>query len=376
MGQIDNNLYINSKDNWQQNLWDGTDQADPDLGKYYKAINWDSIEDMVDKLTWEKLTEQFWLDTRIPVSNDLDDWRRLSAAEQDVVDKVFGGLTLLDTLQSEEGALVLLPDARTQQERAVFSNIHFMESVHAKSYSTIFVTLNTTSEIDKIFDWTNENELIQYKAKKINQVYRTGTGLQKKAASVLLESFLFYSGFYAPLWYLGNSKLPNVAEIIKLILRDESVHGTYIGYKFQLGYNELSEEEQEELKNWTFELLYDLYENEMKYTSAVYDQIGWTEDVNIFVRYNANKALQNLGFDPLFPDTAEDVNPIVMNGISTGTSNHDFFSQVGNGYLLGEVQAMEDEDYSKWSTSARREQRMAYRKAKKAARKKAQEEGK
>lgn len=103
MGQIDNNLYINSKDNWQQNLWDGTDQADPDLGKYYKAINWDSIEDMVDKLTWEKLTEQFWLDTRIPVSNDLDDWRRLSAAEQDVVDKVFGGLTLLDTLQSEEG---------------------------------------------------------------------------------------------------------------------------------------------------------------------------------------------------------------------------------------------------------------------------------
>ena len=61
-----------------------------------------------------------------------------------------------------------------------------------------------------------------------------------------------------------------------------------------------------------------------------------------------NKALQNLGFDPLFPDTAEDVDPIVMNGISTGTSNHDFFSQVGNGYLLGSVEAMDDEDYTKW----------------------------
>ena len=46
----------------------------------------------------------------------------------------------------------------------------------------------------------------------------------------------------------------------------------------------------------------------------------------------------NLGQDPLFPDSADDVNPIVMNGISTGTSNHDFFSQVGNGYLLGEVE--------------------------------------
>ena len=34
-----------------------------------------------------------------------------------------------------------------------------------------------------------------------------------------------------------------------------------------------------------------------------------------------------------------------MNGLSTGTVNHDFFSQVGNGYLLGQVEAMSDDDY-------------------------------
>lgn len=33
---------------------------------YYKAINWNAIEDVIDKSTWEKLTEQFWLDTRVP----------------------------------------------------------------------------------------------------------------------------------------------------------------------------------------------------------------------------------------------------------------------------------------------------------------------
>lgn len=89
----------------------------------------------------------------------------------------------------------------------------------------------------------------------------------------------------------------------------------------------------------------ELHDNEVKYTHDIYDEIGWSEDVLTFVRYNANKALQNLGFDPIFPDTSEDVNPVVMNGISTGTSNHDFFSQVGNGYLMGMVEAMEDEDY-------------------------------
>lgn len=89
---------------------------------YYKTIDWNQIEDAIDKATWEKLTSQFWLDTRIPVSND---WRMLSPEERDVVNKAFVGLTLLDTLQSEEGANVMRGDVRTQHEEAVINNILF-----------------------------------------------------------------------------------------------------------------------------------------------------------------------------------------------------------------------------------------------------------
>ncbi len=312
---------------------------------YYQAINWNEVEDIIDKSTWEKLTEQFWLDTRIPLSNDLDDWRGFSDDQKENIGLVFGGLTLLDTIQSENGIEALRKDIRTPHEEAVLNNIQFMESVHAKSYSSIFSTLNTKAEIEEIFEWTNTNPYLQKKAKIINEIYLNGSALQKKVASVYAETFLFYSGFYAPLYYLGNNKLANVAEIIKLIIRDESVHGTYIGYKFQLGYNELPEAEQEEIKAWMYDLLFELYENEELYTDLLYDKLGWTEEVKTFLRYNANKALMNLGMDPLFPDTANDVNPIVMNGLSTGTSNHDFFSQVGNGYLLGSVEAMKEDDY-------------------------------
>jgi ribonucleoside-diphosphate reductase beta chain len=316
------------------------------MAENYKAINWNQVEDAIDKATWEKLTEQFWLDTRIPLSNDLDDWRQMTSVEHNLVGKVFGGLTLLDTLQSQDGMTSLKENSTTQHEEAVLNNIEFMESVHAKSYSSIFETLNTEREIDEIFEWVDENEYLQYKAQKINDIYHNGTALQRKAASVFLETFLFYSGFYTPLYYLGHNKLNNVAEIIKLILRDESVHGTYIGYKFQIGFNKLSEEEQTELKTWMYDLLFDLYSNEEKYTHELYDGVGWSDSVLTFLRYNANKALMNLGQDPLFPDTVADVNPIVMNGISTTTSNHDFFSQVGNGYRLGEVEVMSDDDYN------------------------------
>lgn len=312
----------------------------------YHAINWNAVDDLIDKATWEKLTEQFWLDTRIPLSNDLDDWRELDDTHKWVVGHVFGGLTLLDTLQSQDGMASLRKDTRTQHETAVLNNIQFMESVHAKSYSSIFTTLNTPDEIDEIFKWSDSEEFLQNKALRIRDLYHDDSHpLKKKIANVFLETFLFYSGFFTPLYYLGHNKLANVAEIIKLILRDESVHGTYIGYKFQIGFNQLGENEQQEIKDWMFNFLYELYENEEKYTHLVYDQIGWTDEVLSFIRYNANKALMNLGQDPLFPDTVDDVNPIVMNGISTSTANHDFFSQVGNGYLLGNVEAMENSDY-------------------------------
>jgi len=182
--------------------FENTDFA-TDLAGYYDAINWDAVTDPIDKMTLDKLNSQFWLDTRIPVSNDLDDWRVMSSVEKDLINKVFGGLTLLDTLQSQDGVQAIRDDFITPHEIAVSNNIQFMESIHAKSYSTIFITLNTRDVIEKVFEWTRNNKYIQKKAKLINDVYSLDSKahhlnpLKKKAASVLLETFLFYSGFNA-----------------------------------------------------------------------------------------------------------------------------------------------------------------------------------
>ena len=312
----------------------------------HKTINWNRIEDELDDYVWDKATSQFWLDTRVPISNDLADWRELSSIEQEVIKKVVGGLALLDTLQSEKGVNAMRGDVRTHKEAAILNNFLFMESIHAKSYGTILTSLNSIKSINEIYDWMNNDERMQYKAKRINDIYKTGNGLQKKIASIFLEGILYYSNFFAPLWYRGSNKLANLAELIKLIIRDESVHGTYLGYKFQLTYNELPEEEQKKLLDWMYPLLEDLMENELAYTEEIYSPIGIAEDVKTFVRYNANKSLQNMGF-PAYYDNAnlDDVNPIVMNGISIETSNHDFFSQVGAGYLMGDAESMVDEDY-------------------------------
>ncbi|WP_315278957.1 class 1b ribonucleoside-diphosphate reductase subunit beta [Kocuria carniphila] len=311
-----------------------------------EAINWNRIQDDKDLEVWDRLTSNFWLPEKVPLSNDVQSWKTLTEQEQDLTMKVFTGLTLLDTIQGTVGAVSLIPDAKTLHEEAVYTNIAFMESVHAKSYSSIFSTLSSMKQIDEAFRWSRENPYLQRKAEIIIKYYKGDDPLKKKVASTLLESFLFYSGFYLPMYFSSHAKLTNTADLIRLIIRDEAVHGYYIGYKYQRGLVEETPEHQEELKAYTYDLLDELYENEIAYTESLYDTVGWTEDVKKFLHYNANKALNNLGYEALFPREMTDVSPAILSSLSPNADeNHDFFSGSGSSYVIGKAVNTEDEDW-------------------------------
>lgn len=310
------------------------------------AIDWNKVEDPVDLEVWLRLTQNFWLDTKITFSNDLKTWDTLTPSEKEATVKVFTGLTLLDTIQAKVAAPELMKDARTAHEVAVLANICFMEEVHAKTYSSIFSTLLTSEEIDEAFRWSRENEFIKRKAGLVLKFYRGADAEKKKVLSTMLESFLFYSGFFLPFWWASKAKLTNTADAIRLILRDEAVHGYYIGYKFQLAYNESSPERQAELKQFTYDVMDELYKNEMKYTEELYDELGITEYVKPFLRYQANKSLMNLGFEPRFSAQETEVLPAIMATLSPAASEtHDFFSGSGSSYVVGTEEETEDDDW-------------------------------
>ena len=108
-----------------------------------------------------------------------------------------------------------------------------------------------------------------------------------------------------------------------------------------------------ELKDYTYELLFELYDNEVEYTQDLYDEVGLTEDVKKFLRYNANKALMNLGYEALFPKDETDVNPAILSALSPNADeNHDFFSGSGSSYVIGKAVNTEDDDWDFWSRSA------------------------
>ena len=317
-----------------------------------RAVNWNKKEDDFSLMFWKQNIAQFWTEEEIAVSSDKNTWAQLSKEEQVAYKRVLGGLTLLDTKQGGEGMPLVLVHLENLQAKSVLAFMGAMEEVHAKSYSHIFTTLATEEEIDEIFDWVDTHPLLEKKAGIITSYYSRllKPEVAKKelymamVASVFLESYLFYSGFFYPLYLAGQGKLTASGEIINLIIRDESIHGVFVGILAQQIFAELSAEDQQEVQKETQELLMELYEIEMAYTEEIYTSIGLVEDVNRFVRYNANKGLMNLGLEPKFEE--EEINPIVLNGLRTDTKNHDFFSVKGNGYVKAtNVEKLSDDDF-------------------------------
>lgn len=313
----------------------------------HKAVNWNQKEDNFTQAFWDQNVKQFWLPEEVPISKDLKSWSELNTDEKKLYKRVLAGLTLLDTKQANDGVPSMMSLTEDFQRKAVLSFMGTMEEIHAKSYSSIFTTLLSTEEINELFQWIEDEPTLQRKAELVLAQYKNTTNPKNlylsMVTSVFLESFLFYSGFFYPLFLAGQGKMVSSGEIISLILRDESLHGKYIGLLAQEIYDEFDEETKLEVNVKRDEIRDALMENEENYTRLIYEGTGLEEEVINFLKYNANTAMNNLGFDAVYE--VEPINPIVLNGLSTETKTHDFFSTKGNGYQKGVYEELEDEDF-------------------------------
>lgn len=320
------------------------------MTKLHTAANYAEADDNFTQQFLNQNQSQFWLPEEISLTPDLLSWKKRSEAEQTAYIRALAGLTLLDTEQGNVGMIRIANAVDGHQRKALLTFMAAVEnSIHARSYSNIFITLADSLTIKQTFKWLEEHPQLQKKASLITKYYEAidkddELSIYKAlVASVYLESFLFYSGFYYPLYFYGQGELMQCGEIINLIIRDESIHGVYVGLLAQEIYNKQPREKQDELHLWAIDLLNELYAIECEYTADLYDSVELTHDVKNFVKYNANKALANLGFDSFFAH--DRVNPIVLNGLNTKTKSHDFFSMKGNGYKKATVEPVCDEDF-------------------------------
>lgn len=303
---------------------------------YYKAINWDQIEDNFDKYTWEQLTSNFWLDIRVPIANDITAWQALPANAQTAIANMLASSSLINVFQSEVGTPSLRHDTRTQQEESVLNTITFMKSVHAKSCTTIFRELLTGDQSSAAFKWADNQDDLALAISQLTDVCQTGTDLQKKAMFILAETALVF-GKYNDV--LQNSQLINVNQMIENIMRGNAIFTAYLSYKFQLGFSDLTDNDQTELIDWINQRVQEFVAAEVELLEANAIDAAAAKNACYF---GANHALSSLGLSTIF-----EVHPsLVIDEINERMINQQqFLQQVNAANPEADTEVMADDDY-------------------------------
>lgn len=313
----------------------------------FSATNWSDPEDHFSATFYEKYTSQLWFPDEIPLTNDALVWQALSDDERWTYIHASAGLNALDTLQGEVGMPTLrgLMDGHIRKATLQFQGM--MEDIHARSYSLMNKTFLTSSQEREVFEWVRTQPHLQFKIGLIQDVFAdpavSRLGLWKKlVVSCMLETALFYSGFFYPLYLAGQGRMVSAGEIFNLIILDEALHGVYVALLAQEQFGAMDEAEQTYAQAWYRQTLHTLYQNELAYTEMLYARLDLTGEVKHFIRYNFNVLADNLGLERTFPD--EEIHPVVRNGIRAQGTTHDFFSAKGSSYARISVEALTDGD--------------------------------
>lgn len=300
----------------------------------FSGVNWNDPNCQFYDSIYKKQTQQFWLPEEIPVTEDKDCWLELDDKTKLAYERILAGLTLLDTNQTT-GINKVAEKSDNMYIQSLLALFGGFESIHARSYSTIFQTLCTTERINELFTWVEQVEELQDKLSQIVKQYNSKDNLYMSyVASLCLEGISFYSGFFLPLYLAGQGKMVHSGEIINLIMRDEKLHTLACGKFAQDLYEQMNNSAQIHYREMAEELIQEVYNLELEYSHLIYDDLGLFNEVKTYVQFNVNYALSCLGFEPMFNISEVDVNPVVMNGYSIDSKQHDFFSVRGNSYVV------------------------------------------
>lgn len=274
---------------------------------------------------YEKQMLLFWRPNEIDVTKDRGDFKGLTDHEKFIFTKNLGYQILLDSIQSR-GILSLLEDCSNLEFESFCETWAFFEQIHSRSYTHIIK--NVYPNPSDIFNEISTDEEIIKRASSVTKYYDDlinnigGESLYDKKKKLyltlvsiqILEFVRFYVSFACSYYFAEQGKMIGNSSIIKLINRDENLHGAFTRFVIKAlmenddeGFKEVAADcEQIVYKMWEDAALEEIQWAEYLFKDG--DLIGLNADIlSNYMKYLVNLRMKNLGMKPIFEKTK---NPI------------------------------------------------------------------
>jgi len=278
-------------------------------GECSNILNWDDVRFSWAYPKYKKMLANFWTPFEINMSQDMKQFSKLTADEQDAFLKIIGLLALLDSIQTDYAGKVadFLTDSSLSALMIILAQ---QEVIHNHSYSYVLSSLVSKVKQDEVFEyWRTEPTLIK-RNEFVTNGYRefaenpTAENLLKSIVyDVVLEGLFFYSGFAFFYHLARNQKMVSTSTMINYINRDEQIHVDLFIKIFKEILVENPKLNNEELSHFVTITFKEAAELEIEWARVVIgDKIDGIllTDVEVYIKFYANVRCNQLGFDRPF----------------------------------------------------------------------------
>jgi ribonucleotide reductase beta subunit family protein with ferritin-like domain len=175
---------------------------------------------------YKRAVASFWTAEEVSLTQDVDDWQKLSDDERHFVKHVlafFAGADgiVMENVQANFGVEVRAPEAR-----AFYAYQAFNESVHSEAYGTLIDTLIADpAERERLFDAMTTVPAVRRKAAWATKWLAPGRPFAERLlAFACVEGVLFSGSFCAIFWLKQRGLMPGLGLSNQFIARDEGLH--------------------------------------------------------------------------------------------------------------------------------------------------------
>lgn len=284
---------------------------------------------------YKKMREDFWIPQRTDLTGDVTDYNELTDSEKKAFNGILSYLIYLDSIQETMlpniGQVMTAPDVR----HCINEQCYF-EGIHSESYKYIVESLLPVERQDEIYDFWRTDKTLSKRCQFVLQYYQNYLDSRSNEdyfyclfADYLLEGLYFYNGFIYFYTLSSRQRMNGVADIIKLINRDEENHVRL--------FRKLITEASSEFtfsNDKLYEMVNDAVNQEINWTLHITDDdiLGINEQsTQNYTKYLADKRIKSIGLNPIYN---VNINPykhlegIADIGSEAGTKTNFFESQV------------------------------------------------
>ena len=286
---------------------------------------------------YKKAEKQTWVAEEVNLAQDK--FYELSSDEQFYLKNILAFFTISDGLVIENLCNNVIDNVDIEEAKYYYQHQAFIEQVHANGYSLLIDTyINNPVEQAELFDSMNTNQAVRDKAEWAENWLNNGTFVEKLIAFACVEGIAFSSVFAGVFYFRSRNKMPGLAEMNELILRDEGFH-----YEFALRmFNVYVKDEYKPSKERITEIILSCYDTEKKFVESSLPEglQGLTKQMMIeYVQFVVDVVLKDFIGETKFNTS----NPLdYMKKIGLLPKNNFFERRTGGGYTRVDIPTTND----------------------------------